>query len=317
MNSELYKSLHQGAAWIERSEVGRLWVRGEDRRSYLHGLLTNDIEGLAAGSVVYAALLTPQGRMITDMHVFERGDAVLITLPRPLAPAVRDRLEQFVFSEDVQVEDASDGTSQIGVYGPAAEAATTGLSAETFLARVPGGDDFGLQGFEYVTTEKARLVDALRAAGVAAVTQDEVEVSRIEAGVPRFLIDMTEDTIPLEAGIEDRAVSLTKGCYVGQEIIIRVLHRGGGRVARRLVRIAMPAGAAVPAPGAAVKSLASADAGSRAESAIGSVTSAAESPALGRPLALGYVRREFSEPGTAVEVILHDGTSLAGEVLGR
>jgi folate-binding protein YgfZ len=266
---------------------------------------------------VYAALLTPQGRMITDMHVFERGDAVLVTLPRPLAPAVRDRLEQFVFSEDVQVEDASETTSQIGVYGPRAETVDRDLDPGLFVARLPGGDEFGVKGFDYVTAERERLVEALAAAGAVAVTGEEVEVSRIEAGVPRFLVDMTEDTIPLEAGIEDRAISLTKGCYVGQEIIIRVLHRGGGRVARRLVRIALPAGAAVPERGAAVRPAGSGEAASRGEATIGSVTSAAESPALGRPLALGYVRREFSEPGTAVEVILKDGTSQAGEVLGR
>jgi folate-binding protein YgfZ len=104
---------------------------------------------------------------------------------------------------------------------------------------------------------------------------------------------MQEETIPLEAGIEDRAISLTKGCYVGQEIIIRILHRGHGRVARKLVGLSFAEGTGVPEAGAVITS------GTRE---IGSVTSAADSPALGRPVALGYVHRDFVEPGTSVAV---------------
>ena len=112
-----YRELKERAGFIERSELGRLLLRGVDRRTYLHGILTNDIQSLAAGPGCYAALLTPQGRMITDMHVYELGDATLITLPLSLAPAVRDRLDQYIFAEDVQVEDASAATVQYGVYG--------------------------------------------------------------------------------------------------------------------------------------------------------------------------------------------------------
>jgi len=118
---------------------------------------------------------------------------------------------------------------------------------------------------------------------------------RIEAGVPVFHRDMDEDTIPLEAGIEGRAISLTKGCYVGQEVIIRVLHRGHGRVARKLVGLVFPDGAA-PGRGATVQS----------ESRdVGKVTSAVWSPALQRPIALAYVHRDFITPGTNVVVDDH------------
>jgi folate-binding protein YgfZ len=103
---------------------------------------------------------------------------------------------------------------------------------------------------------------------------------------------MTEDTIPLEAGIEDRAISQTKGCYVGQEIIIRVLHRGHGRVARKLVGFTFDAGAAPAARNTIVSG----------DREIGFLTSVTESPALGRPIALGYVHRDFVEPGTEVMV---------------
>lgn len=284
-------------------------MRGQDRRSYLHNLLTNDIEGLSEGSVCYAALLTPQGRMITDMHVFERGDAVLMTVPRALTVSIRDRLEQFVFSEDVQVEDATDSTVQIGIYGPAAADVRNGVPAESTLVAMPS-DEFGLPGWEVIADrgEKPRLIEALTRAGAVAVGTESVEVCRVEAGVPRFLVDMTEETIPLEAGIQDRAISLTKGCYPGQEIIIRVLHRGGGRVARRLVRIALAAGSGVPLRGASLHAQAR---------GIGTVTSAVDSPAFGRPVALGYVHRDFAEPGTTIELVSDDGSRVAGEVLAR
>jgi folate-binding protein YgfZ len=141
-------------------------------------------------------------------------------------------------------------------------------------------------------------VTRLRSHGAIDVQDAVVETTRIEAGRPRFGVDMSEDTIPLEAGIEDRAISRTKGCYVGQEIIIRVLDRGHGRVARRLVGLKLAA-ATVPARGDAIRS---------GEREIGQVTSAAYSPLLDTPVALGYVHRDFTEPGTSVDVAGHPAT---------
>jgi folate-binding protein YgfZ len=118
------------------------------------------------------------------------------------------------------------------------------------------------------------------------------EAVRIEAGVPLFGRDMDQETIPLEAGIESRAISFSKGCYVGQEVIIRVLHRGHGRVARKLVGLTLD-GDEIPAPGAAVRS---------GDREIGSVTSSTPSPAKHRPIALAYLHRDFLAPGTNVTV---------------
>ncbi len=134
------------------------------------------------------------------------------------------------------------------------------------------------------------------------VDLDTLDVLRIEAGVPRFLVDMTEETIPLEAGIEDRAISFSKGCYVGQEVIVRVTTRGGGRVARRLVglRLDLPGGAmtAVPAAKTPIHS---------GDRAIGFITSVTWSPTLTAHIALGYVHRDFVDPGTAVQVAMAEG----------
>jgi folate-binding protein YgfZ len=154
--------------------------------------------------------------------------------------------------------------------------------------------DTGEAGYDvYVEQGQAEALHrALADAGVLAADLETAEAIRIEAGVPKFNRDMDEETIPLEAGIEPRAISLTKGCYVGQEVIIRVLHRGHGRVARKLAGLVFE-NAVVPAPTADVT----------VESRkIGHLTSSAMSPALRRPVALAYLHRDFLAPGTAVSV---------------
>jgi folate-binding protein YgfZ len=120
------------------------------------------------------------------------------------------------------------------------------------------------------------------------VGRDGLEVLRIESGIPQFGIDMDEDTIPLEAGIENRAISFTKGCYVGQEVIVRVLHRGHGRVAKKLVPLAVEVNdeAGLPPRGTAIV---------KGEREIGKLTSVAWSPTLAKGVALGYVHRDFVE----------------------
>jgi folate-binding protein YgfZ len=310
---EQYRTLRNGAALIDRSYRGRLRLTGQDRRDYLQGLLTNDIAALTPGTGCYAALLTAQGRMISDMYVVETGDSVLLDVEPQVLDRVRGLLEQFIFSEDVHVIDETASLGQIGVLGPSSAAIVAGVvsGAEPESLRVLQNrtgrwcesevmvvrrDDLGAPGFDLLIDRNraASLADALREGGAMPVDLPTTEITRVEAGRPLFRRDMDEDTIPLEAGIEARAISLTKGCYVGQEIIIRVLHRGHGRVARRLVGLSLEPGASVPAAGDRVR------AGDRD---IGSITSAVWSPALDRPIALAYVHREFVEPSTAVEIV--------------
>ena len=315
-SAEQYRALREGVGVVERSDRGLLRFTGADRTAFLQGLLTNDVAALTPGTGCYAAFLTAQGRMIADMRVFELGDVLLIDLDAGQAASIRDRFDQMIFSEDAQVQDASGSTRQLGVYGPAASRAVSqalgGVAAAaldglplhaTTRVALPAGEatiarsqEIGAEGFDLFVpaAEAAAVIDRLRAAGAIDVGAETADVSRIEAGRPRFHVDMDEDTIPLEAGIEDRAISLTKGCYVGQEIIIRVLHRGHGRVAKRLAGLTFEPGASVPARGDAIK------AGDRQ---VGSVTSAAFSPALGRPIALGYVHRDFADAATPLTVM--------------
>jgi len=304
-----YHAIIEGAAITAVTPRGRIAVSGRDRASYLQGLLTNDIQALRAHSGCYAAWLTAQGRMTTDMHVFESGDMILLDVPAAQTSDALQRLDMFIFTEDVQVADLSDSLRGVGVHGPEAARAleqvvgVNGLSdwaayqndrvrqhgTSIVVARI---DQLGVPGFTlYVEASRAaELVSGLERAGAVHVDQAAVTAARVEAGYPLFGVDMNDDTIPLEAGIEDRAISFTKGCYVGQEVVIRILHRGHGRIVRKLVGLRFD-GVDLPAP------LVRLHAGGRD---VGFITSSALSPRFGA-IALGYVHRDFVEPGSRVE----------------
>jgi folate-binding protein YgfZ len=320
-SSEEYLAARRGAAFFQ-TFAGLIVVSGRDRGSYLQGLLTNDTAALGRGEGCYAAYLTPQGRMIADMWVHELGDVMLLRMQPGVKDTVLARLDQFIFSEDVQLGDVTAAFATVAVVGPQASAAAArALRADPYVlpqegegrnARITFNDEpaiavrptsIGLAGIELLVPlhHVAALHGALQASGGVEIHPSTADVLRIEEGVPLFGVDMNEDTIPLEAGIESRALSFTKGCYVGQEVIIRVLHRGHGRVARKLVGVAF-AGERVVASGTSLRS---------DEKEIGTLTSGVISGALGRPIALAYVKRDFTAPGT--RLITTDG--VAGEVV--
>jgi folate-binding protein YgfZ len=263
-----YKAVLANSGVVRRADRGVLAVSGADRAAWLQGLLTNDVESLKEGESRYAAYLTPQGRMISDMNVLAVGERLLLDVPAPLTAPLREKLDGLIFSEDVQIADER-GTLTVW----------TVIRGDAFIDLIA----------EALPAEFASLTE---------VNLDTFEVIRIERGVPRFLADMNEDTIPLEAGIEDRAISFTKGCYVGQEVIVRVTHRGGGRVAKKLVRwIADPSAEVVPLPESRIFSF---------DKDIGRVTGAVYSPAANRVVGLGYVHRDFIAAGTDVTVVWND-----------
>ena len=311
-----YRAIREGAAIGAIAARRHIAVTGEDRAAYLQGLLTNDILALTPGTGCYAAWLSAQGRMLTDMHVLASAGMILLDLPAAELDATLQRLDQFIFSEDVQVASLANSLEAVWVHGPRAamtiETAipgAEGLGAWSAYHHEPVGsqgivaariDQLGVPGYCLFVEPAAavRVTAALEAGGAVAAGGEALEAARVEAGYPVFGLDITHDTIPLEAGIEDRAISFTKGCYVGQEIIIRVLHRGGGRVARKLVglRLEQPA-----APGAKVFG---------GEREVGAITSAGVAPSQG-PIALGYLHRDFIAAGTVVEVETPSGRTAA------
>ena len=327
-----YESAREQAGLIDRSDRGKIAVAGDDHASFLHAMLTNDIAALRPGTGCYAALLTPQGRLITDVRVIELGEMALLDMHRSVARPFIERMDQFIFSEDVRLGDLTEALDEIRVVGPEAARVVAGALREASgehdlpsagdlagfaefrslrlpfrgsIAVLAATADAGVAGFDLYTEPKdAEIVRrAVTEAGAILLSDDTAEVLRVEAGIPVFPLDMDTETIPLEAGIEGRAISFTKGCYPGQEVIIRILHRGHGRVARRLVGLSI-GGNEVPARGDTLRA---------GEKEVGRITSAVLSPALGRPIALGYVHHDFAEPGTSV-VIVHDDALLEAAV---
>ncbi len=326
---EEYRAIRERAALLDRPPRGRIAVTGRDRLPYLHALLTNDIASLRPGTGRYAAYLTPQGRMIADMRVLELGDLTLVDVEERCTADVAARLDQFVFSEDVQVADLTASLAETAIAGPDSAVVLENVIA---LERGPGGAalaalndhdsigvrfngatlviaasrELGVPGFDlYVDRERAEgLVAAISAAGVARAGSNAVDAVRIEAGTPRFGVDMDNDTIPLEAGIEQRAISFSKGCYPGQEVITRVVQRGHGRVVRKLCgvrldeRVTPAAGAPFVVDGKET----------------GRVTSATYSPSLDAAIGLGYLHRDYATPGTIVSVV-HADRHLAATVV--
>jgi folate-binding protein YgfZ len=311
--TDQYRIIEAGAGWIDRTGRGRLRFEGRDVRAFLQALVTNDVAELGAGVGVDAAYLTPQGRMIAMLRLFCRGDDWLVEVAPGQAARLAARFDQLVFTEDVRVTDVSATIAEISVIGggsvralaralggePSHFAALGTLShakvGDVLVART---DDTPLPGFDLFVPAAGRdaLVARLATAGVAAIDTELAEALRIEAGRPAFGIDMTEETIPLEAGLLERVISTTKGCYVGQEVIIRVLHRGAGRVARRLVRLEFEEGVEIPMTAGTVLLSAGHE--------TGRITSAAVSPVSGRVIALGYVHRDAANVGAHV----HAGT---------
>jgi folate-binding protein YgfZ len=293
-----YRAIRTASAVIRRGDRGVLAVRGSDRLLWLQGLLTNDVAKLQPGESCYAAYLTAQGRMISDMRVVELADRAFLEIPAILAEALRARLDALIFAEDVQIADATGSIAAVDLHGPAAVVPPSITPIATIKDDVFGRSAMTL----FVARGDLEVVVArLVSSGAVETTLETLDVVRLEAGTPQFLVDMDAHTIPLEAGIEDRAISFTKGCYVGQEVIVRVTQRGHGRVAKKLVGFVFEKNS-LPKSGDSVR------AGDRD---IGRITSAVWSPALERPIALGYVHRDFVAPGTAVEVATAEGRATA------
>jgi len=303
-----YQVLCEGAAVLDMSPAGKLRVAGADRIAYLQGQLSQDILPLSQrGAGAYSCLLKPTGQMLSDMVLLAIQDAILVLTPPQTCRTVQERLEQFIIMEDVEIEDITPRYALFHVAGSQAAAALEALGPAANLPLWQGAatlwrghelpvvrtDRCGEQGYDLLAPAEIAddLWQALHKAGGHPVGYEAWNVRRVEAGIPLFGVDMNESTLPLEAGLGDRAISLTKGCYTGQEVIHRIVSRG--HTNRSLVGLRL-SGDLLPAPRAAIGTEARADAGW--------VTSAVHSFALQRGIALGYLRNEVATPGSLVTV---------------
>jgi folate-binding protein YgfZ len=290
-----YRQLREECGLLDRSERGKLIVSGSEAAEYLQGQLTNDVEALAPGEGQYAALLDRKGHMQADMRVLRVSpEEIWIDTEAEALEAARRHLEMYKIGRDVAIADLTAERAILSLIGPrGVELAGTAVLPEhsfeeTAIAGVAclavgAGDGIDLIA---KSADAEPLRDALLAAGAAEVGPEAAEVLRIEAGLPRFGAEMSIETMPAEAGIVERAVSFTKGCYIGQEPVARLHYKG--RPNRRL------RGLELSAP-------ASAGAGLRlGEKEVGRVGTAGVSPARG-PIALAIIRRE-AEPGAELTV---------------
>ena len=251
-------------------------ITGPDRVSFLQGMVTNDVEKLAEGGSVYAALLTPKGGMVGDVRVLKRGDSLVLDTGAGCGETVRAFLNKYLISEEAEVVDAPT-LSLVGLVGPKAAAAAEGVPGR--LAVFP---DLLGRGVD-VLVEKGAQTPSL-----PQLDEATYEVIRVEAGVPRYGVDMTETTIPLEANLE-RAIAYQKGCYIGQEVIARATFRG--QMAKKLTGLLLDE--AVPDRGTELR---------RGEKKVGFVTSVVRSPLLDQFIALAYVHRDSLVAGTELEL---------------
>lgn len=317
-----YRAVRESAGVADRADRARFRLWGKDPARMVHGLISNDLLKAEAGQGVYAAMLTPKGRMVADVRVFRRADGdVLVDVAREALEGTREHFRKMVPPLFARWAEATDDLAHLGVHGPRARAvlsAATGaevpaLAEDAFVepewggARllIAGTREAGLEeGFDvFVPAARAgELWTALRTAGARPVGFGALETLRIEAGRPRYGTDLTEETIPTEAyesaGLMERAISFSKGCYTGQEVIVRIAHRGHVNRHLRGLRLG---DAPAPAPRTP---LVHPETGKE----VGRVTSAAFSPLLGETIALGYVRREV-QPGGAVRVGSAEGAS--------
>jgi folate-binding protein YgfZ len=246
-------------------------------------MLTSDIAALAPGQSARAAMLTPKGKVVADLLVHAEADALWLDTEPSLREKLREALGRFIVMDDVDLVDRTDQTSEIGLYGAGAAALAAPSPELRFISTPLGlhvlGEGDAAQAFGEALVSRGDVVR---------LTEEAAEVLRVERGVSRYGAEISEEDLPLEAGLDD-AISHTKGCYIGQEPVARVTARG--HVNRKIVGLSC---AGLPAAGAAIS------AEGRPEA--GHVTSAVWSPTLGRAVALGYLHRSAWSPGTKVTI---------------
>jgi folate-binding protein YgfZ len=298
-----HRVLTTACGLLDRSERGKLALTGSEAKEFLAGQVTNDIEGLEPGTGCYAALLTPKGKMLGDLRVLDAGDELLLDTERVALQALFDTVRRHKIGYDVELHKRTLQRGLLSLVGPRARevvgraevAGGSEVLPEVEHAHRAGdvagrpvrliATDVGVDvlcGAEDVSAVAA----AVEAAGAIPVSEQAIEALRVERGRPRYGIDLDDTVIPQEAGLNERAVSFTKGCYVGQETVARLFYRGRPNRHLRGLRLSAPA-----RPGTTLR---------LDEREAGRLGSVATHPQLG-PIALAVVRRE-AEPGATLTV---------------
>jgi len=311
-----YQALQEGVGLIDLSHRGKFRVTGRDRRTWLHGQVTQDVNGLPEGRGAYATIMNPQGRMVSDLRLFALEDALIADCPAGTATPIPEYLDRYLIMERAEIEDLTQEWALLSLQGPQSVMAlaavlgegVTRLSLWDFAAEcyqnetvyVTRAAHCGEDGFDLFlpASRAASLWAALcqhrREFAVHSVGWHALNLRRVEAGIPWWGEELDATIVPLEARLE-HAISYTKGCYVGQEIIARIDARGH---VNNLLAGFFVHGETLPERGVEIH-----HDGKR----VGRVSTAVQSPRLQRPVALGYLRRELQDAGTRVQAVAPGG----------
>jgi folate-binding protein YgfZ len=278
---------------FDLSDRAKFVVSGADALRFLNGQLTNDIAALAPGQALYACALTVKGKLCADLYVTRLQDTIYLDCDPVLRDTLRARLERYIIADDAVLEEADLGLIHWLGRLDSAKIKNTPSPIQSNRFGIAGVD------FWFSNSEKAALLHALSEPFSG---PDETEVFRIERGIPRWGTELSESVIPNEAGLQDRAISYTKGCYVGQEVISRI--KSIGHVNRHLCGLVAHA---------------ELDTGDQLFSEsegkpVGNITSVCQSAKVGGTIALAYIRRGFDEPGSKLEVRRDSGLIGIAEV---
>jgi len=298
-----YWAIRKDAGVADISHLGLLQVTGKDRVSFLNALLPSELSKLDSGAGVHSALLNNKARVLADLHLYAREEDLVIDTGDSPGAKVKETLDQFIITEDAKIKDVARQFVHVTLQGPRSADHLKDLLGVTFLEKKPlqhrmlgptmiiERDRSGQTGYDLIIPldEAEAVWQNFLLNGITPVGQDALEIFRLEAGNPRYGIDLDENNIVLEAGYKD-TISYNKGCYLGQETVARATHIG--RVNKNLVQFQADSGQ-TPAP----RSRMSLD-GKEA----GYVTSAAFSPGLKAIVGLGYAQRDFAKPGTKLTI---------------
>ena len=289
-----YRAVTRGCGLVDRSERGKLALTGPDAKAFLQGQVSNDVEGLQPGAGCYAAFLTPKGKMLGDIRILDAGDEMLLDTERVALQELFNMIRRFSVGYSVELHKRTLQRGLLSLLGPEAGpvAGAAGLGEAEHTHAVIDVDGIAARairtdaGIDLLcdAEETEALTAALTARGAEPVSETVAECLRIEHGRPRYGIDLDDTVIPQEAGLNERAVSFTKGCYVGQETVARLFYRGKPNRHLRGLRLSAPAQTG--------------DEIVFADKVVGRLASIADSPVFG-PIALALVRRE-AEPGSDV-----------------
>jgi len=319
---EEYQAVRSAVGLFDLSNYAVLQLTGADRVPWLQGMVSNDVKQLAPGHGVYAAVLDVNGKILADLRVLCAEDSFLLLLWEPLKEKVVAHLNRYLVADDVEIQDSGERYGIISIQGPHALLLLSAIAPRQdppvqmyghcllrvgeYEIRAVRSTHTGEEGFDLLMEmgNLAPVVEELERAGAALSLRwtglQAQDILRVEAGIPRYGIDMDEDNLLLETGL-DQAVSFQKGCYIGQEVIERV--RSRGHVNRKLAGIVF--GGKSPA-----------HRGDKITSdgkEIGRITSSVFSPRLRHAIALGYVHRDHLLTGTSV-LIERNGAQVAGTI---